>query len=215
MRVTYFSGFSSIYRVGMFVITILVMVMFAGCWALPDLPQISAPSTTIEREETAMIFDFTQPESLLSWYAVNDNVMGGVSQGAMQATATGTALFTGEISFENNGGFSTVQANFDPVLDVSDFTGLVLRVRGDGKQYGVYLRDSYSQLAHQAVFTTTAGVWEDIRLPFSAFLPTRFGSVIRAEPFNPARMRSISLLIEFKQEGPFTLEVALITGYNE
>ena len=42
------------------------------------------------------------------WKVVNDDVMGGVSQGATQA-AKNVMVFEGNISLENNGGFSSVQ----------------------------------------------------------------------------------------------------------
>ena len=44
-----------------------------------------------------------------SWYAVNDNVMGGVSRGFFAVTENETGAFTGQLSLQNNGGFSSVR----------------------------------------------------------------------------------------------------------
>lgn len=161
-----------------------------------------------------VLFDFSESGAFTSWFPVNDDVMGGVSQGGLLPSEDGTAIFTGEISFANNGGFSTVQSNFRPPLDLSSHTGLHLRVRGDGKQYAMYLRDGTRNLVHQAAFITIAGEWIDVQLPFTAFQPTFFGQPTRANPLDPARLTAISLLIEFKQEGPFALEIARISTYD-
>ncbi|RLT33047.1 MAG: hypothetical protein DWI54_00995, partial [Chloroflexi bacterium] len=58
-------------------------------------------------QEWSMI-DFADAQTVRSWYSVNDGVMGGVSESAMTATSNGTAIFSGVVRFENNGGFATV-----------------------------------------------------------------------------------------------------------
>ena len=52
------------------------------------------------------------------WSIVNDDVMGGISQGQAQAVDD-VLLFRGQISLENNGGFSSVSFKPDPKMDMS------------------------------------------------------------------------------------------------
>ncbi|MCU0466260.1 MAG: CIA30 family protein [Anaerolineae bacterium] len=162
------------------------------------------------------MFDFSDPNTATVWFPLNDGVMGGISSSRITQTAYGTALFTGEVSLANNGGFATVQANFRTPADFSPYSGLRLRVRGDGKAYAVYLSDRPRAILHQTDFTPLAGEWADILLPFRSFYPTYFGQRVYFTPaLNLRRVRSISLLIEKKQAGVFALELAQIGLYSQ
>lgn len=167
-----------------------------------------------ETQEWAMI-DFADSTAVRSWYPVNDGVMGGVSESAFTATNTGSAIFRGIVRFENNGGFATVQTDFNPARSMKSYDGLKLQVRGDGKKYGVYLRNDSGSIRYQATFTTLKDEWQEVRLPWSAFIPTSFGRTVMAPALDPSSIRSMSLLIEFKQQGPFALEVKHIGAFEE
>ncbi|MHC4830738.1 MAG: CIA30 family protein, partial [Planctomycetota bacterium] len=65
----------------------------------------------------------------LRWQTVNDGVMGGRSRGGPQVTDQGTLLFAGEISLENNGGFSSVRTR-PKSLALKGYDGLSLRLKG-------------------------------------------------------------------------------------
>ena len=66
------------------------------------------------------------------WQTVLDGVMGGVSTGRIAAGEGGTLRFTGELSLENNGGFSQIRtAVAEGTFEGA--SGLVLRVKGDGR----------------------------------------------------------------------------------
>lgn len=161
------------------------------------------------------MIDFAKPTATRDWYSLNDGVMGGVSTSALVPTEHGTAIFQGVISFENNGGFATVQTDFAPAWDLRKYDGVRLWVRGDGKRYGVYLRNDFRALVYQATFVTTRNQWQEVRLPWRDFVPTRFGRQVRADALDPSDIRALSLLIEFKQEGPFALEVKHIGVFEE
>lgn len=85
-------------------------------------------------EKTITDFTDAQTEADRSWRSVDDDVMGGVSEGGFSVTAENTGIFSGETSLENNGGFSSVRR----AVDNSDFANaeaVKLRVKGDGRQY--------------------------------------------------------------------------------
>lgn len=55
------------------------------------------------------VIDFTQSEFPLPYRAVNDNVMGGISSGSFILISGVGGMFSGRLSLENNGGFSSVR----------------------------------------------------------------------------------------------------------
>lgn len=161
------------------------------------------------------IVDFKNPDAV-RWSIVNDGVMGGVSSGDLELTEDQTVIFTGFLSLENNGGFASARAAF-PSLDLSGYDGVVLRVRGDGRTYQLRFRTSnnFDGVAYSSEFGTDSGQWMEIRLPLSGFKPTFRGRVPRgAPPFDPARIRQMTVLIGDKKEGPFKLEIEWVRAYE-
>ena len=62
------------------------------------------------------IFQFNNTSNLDDWQVVDDVVMGGKSNGNFQLNKDGYAVFSGDVSLENNGGFSSVQYTFDTLI---------------------------------------------------------------------------------------------------
>jgi len=156
-----------------------------------------------------LLFAFSKPDAGAPWSAVNDNVMGGVSRGSLHLTDHGTAVFSGEISLENNGGFSSVRSRTG-TYDLGRFKGITIRCLGDGKRYKLFLRtDTRSDgVMYQASFDAPRDEWSELSLPFPDFIPTYRGSVVAsAGPLDPSRIRSFGLLIADGQAGPFRLEI--------
>ena len=71
-----------------------------------------------------VLFDFADLAAMNGWQVEDDVVMGGRSRGSFTRDKAGHAVFRGEVSLDNNGGFSSVQCYFDP-LDVSDYRNAV------------------------------------------------------------------------------------------
>lgn len=158
-----------------------------------------------------VVVDFARLKSD-SWRAVNDGVMGGLSQSRLQGTDEGTAVFAGVVSLENNGGFASVRTSLGDV-DLSAYDGLIVRVLGDGKRYRLRLRtdDRFDGIAYQATFDTAGEDWQVVQLPFDSFLPTYRGRVLPdAPPLDTAKIRQVAFMIADKQEGPFRLEIAWV-----
>jgi len=55
------------------------------------------------------IFDFTPDSDISDWRTVDDTVMGGVSDGNFKLNEEGHGLYSGSVSLDNNGGFSSLR----------------------------------------------------------------------------------------------------------
>ena|GEM_PF-278761 len=156
-----------------------------------------------------VVFDFDTRDSSGKWVSVNDNVMGGVSEGGVRITDEGALEFTGVVSLENNGGFASIRSRPDK-HDLSEYERLLLRVRGDGQRYACNIRTDFAIMAgsYQQPFDTKKGEWKEITLPFRYFVATSFGQVMRDAPkLDTGKIRSFGFTISDKQAGPFKLEV--------
>jgi monofunctional biosynthetic peptidoglycan transglycosylase len=160
--------------------------------------------------------DFSAAGEIAQWGPVDDVVMGGVSSSTVRASDEGTAVFSGEVSLENNGGFASVRSR-PRDWELAGMRGLALRVRGDGKSYklGARTDGAFDGVTWQATFETVAGQWTTVRLAFEDMQPRWRGrQVADAGPLRPETVRTLGLLISDKQEGPFRLEVAWIGGWR-
>ena len=169
--------------------------------------------SSLSAQEQAMkvIVDFAEPASI-RWSIVNDDVMGGRSTSKMEYSDDGSALFTGFVSLENNGGFASTRAAF-PSLNLSGYAGVILKVRGDGRRYQLRFRtdDAYDGVAYRATFDTASGEWLELKLRFADFQASFRGSVLSdVDPLDPAQIRQMGFLIADKKEGPFRLEIAWV-----
>jgi NADH dehydrogenase [ubiquinone] 1 alpha subcomplex assembly factor 1 len=166
------------------------------------------------KEEKTLI-DFGHPDAVIQWFASDDVVMGGVSNSGLQATAASTALFAGVVSLENNGGFASIRCR-PAHYDLRGYDGIALRVKGDGKRYGMNLevKPAFNGVLYRASFDTGAETWSTIYLPFGEFMPMYRGMKLRAVPIDLGNIVSLGLIITNKQSGPFALEIASINVYQ-
>jgi len=124
--------------------------------------------------------------------------------------------FTGEVSLENNGGFASVRSR-PSELDLSEYSGVLIRVRGDGKRYAMNIQTNVPIRAgsYRCKFDTVRDQWVEIYFPFGDFRATSFGVELPdAPPLDPGNIRSFGLLISDKQTGPFRLEVDWIRAVS-
>jgi len=159
------------------------------------------------------LFDFQSTTNTAAWQIVNDDVMGGVSTGKFGVT-NGVAVFWGEVSLQNSGGFASVRS-LPARHDLAGCDAFVIRVRGDGHRYKFTARSerSFDSPIYQVVFLTKKGEWEELCLPMKDFVPTFRGRVLSGEPpLEPTKVSSVGFLISDKQAGAFRLEVAWITA---
>jgi NADH dehydrogenase [ubiquinone] 1 alpha subcomplex assembly factor 1 len=155
------------------------------------------------------LLDFNSGEP--AWYVRNDAVMGGVSSSRLQVSG-GVLTFSGRVRLENNGGFSGVRSR-PGLYDLSGFSSVVLRVKGDGKRYALQLGNSAaSGVTYRGEFGTVAGQWTEIVMPLSSLRPTRSGERVRGPALDARRVTFFGLVIGNGRAENFALEVDWIRG---
>ncbi|MTJ08510.1 MULTISPECIES: CIA30 family protein [unclassified Anabaena] len=175
------------------------------------------------------IFDFTKPSDEIKniWGALDDVVMGGVSASSFQIKEN-TAVFTGNVSTANSGGFASVRTkNFSPLLDLSGCQGVKLRVKGDGQRYKIFLRteSTWDGVGHSYSFDTVANTWLDIQIPFADLVPVFRAKIVKdCPPMDVSKVCSLQLMLsKFEYDGAlnphfspgiFSLEVESIKAYG-
>jgi uncharacterized protein YbjT (DUF2867 family) len=176
-----------------------------------------------------LIFDFTHPNAEIKeiWGAIDDVVMGGVSQSNIRLVDN-QAIFSGIVSTDNNGGFASVRTrNFSPPIDLSDYQGIELRVIGDGKRYKFITRceGKWDGIGYCYSFDTIYNFPTTIRIPFEELIPVfRAKTVTEAAKFNASQVYSMQLMLskfEYDGElnpkfepGSFSLKVESIKAYG-
>ena len=167
------------------------------------------------RVEFFSAIEFTKPDTVAAWQIVNDDVMGGCSRSQF-VRGEGTAIFAGELSLQNNGGFASVRS--PPArLFGTEGIGLGIRIRGDGRTYRLTARmqPSFERALYQAPFATLAGEWQDHLFYCRDFAASFRGRNLPDEPpLDLAQVTSVGFLIADQQAGPFRLEVAWIRAFR-
>ncbi len=140
------------------------------------------------------------------WSVVNDGVMGGVSSSTVRI-ADGVLEFSGQVRLENNGGFASVRSH-SVQFNLSGFTGLRVRVRGDGKRYGFQLGTGTAQrVLYRSYFDTVPGEWLELEIPLAGLRPTRFGNTLSGPPLDGASVDQMGFIIANKRAETFRLQV--------
>jgi len=190
---------------------------------------IYAASQTLKKAGDKIIFDFTKPTEEIKeiWGALDDIVMGGISESSLKLIPDG-GLFTGYVSTANSGGFVSIRnRNFEPALNLSDYQGIELRVKGDGKRYKFIIRcnDGWDSVGYCYSFDTVYNIPITIRIPFAELIPVfRAKTINDGKPFDSSQVFSLQLMLsKFEydgalnpnfQPGLFQLEIESIKAYG-
>lgn len=148
------------------------------------------------------------------WQVINDSVMGGLSVGDTDIVKD-SFIFSGDISIENNGGFSSV---YRPVPRLSKkLDAINLRIIGDGNLYQLRVRcqlDGYN-LAYKLDFYTQKNIEQNLSFLLSDFQASFRGRIIADAPeLNADCVTHVGFLITNKQPIKFSMQVTGIAFYS-
>jgi len=175
--------------------------------ALPLL--ILTGSFVMAEESPQKLFEFTGADAAKEWQAVNDGVMGGVSEGKFQIADQKTLEFFGTLSLENNGGFASVRTKAKKLGLVKGDT-VVAKVRGDGREYtlNLYLNKPLIAFSYRATIQTKKGEWVEVKVPLEKFEATSFGRVVKdAGAVKPDEVDALGFMLADKKAGAFKMEI--------
>ena len=191
--------------------TITSLLKTSACLGTLALAALFTQSPLSAAEKTVASFESDEP--LKSWTSVNDGVMGGISKGGFKRSEQGTLLFTGDLSLENNGGFASIRMK-PSALGLSGMSALVVKARGDGRTYWVDLRvtNQMNASSYRAYLPTTAGEWQETRIPFADFKLQAFGRELPVKPLSVAAVTSVGFTLADKKAGPFALEIGAVNA---
>ncbi|MEM1042905.1 MAG: CIA30 family protein [Bacteroidota bacterium] len=178
----------------------------------------SVPMASAQDAAPRVLIDFSEPDQADRWRIVNDNVMGGRSEGGPAFTDS-TLVFSGSTN-TNGGGFSSIRTRAAGFA-LGDADGILVRYRADGRTYEIGLqtgeRAGGFPIAYRASFETAAsdGTWQEAKLPFTAFRGSSIGRPVEGAVLDPAGATVLELFIYDGQDGPFRIEVDRIAAYTE
>jgi NADH dehydrogenase [ubiquinone] 1 alpha subcomplex assembly factor 1 len=153
-----------------------------------------------------ILFDFSENKDTGNWLVVNDGVMGGLSKGTFIAGENETAIFSGTVSLENNGGFSSVRYNTGKI-DVEGFSILELHLKGEGKKYQVRIRENSDDYFSYIYTFQTSGDWETLKIPLAEMYPSFRGRTLNLPNYPGKSMMELTFLIGNKKAESFRLEL--------
>jgi NADH dehydrogenase [ubiquinone] 1 alpha subcomplex assembly factor 1 len=159
-----------------------------------------------------VLFDFAEADSAKEWQSVNDDVMGGVSEGKFKITDQKTMEFFGTLSLDNNGGFASVRTKAKK-LGLEKGDTLVAKVRGDGREYSLnlYINKPLIAFSYRATAPTKKDEWIEVKVPLDKFEATSFGRPVKdAGAVKPEEVNALGFLLGDKKAGAFKLEVEWI-----
>ena len=151
-----------------------------------------------------IIFDFNKNSSINNWVVVDDVVMGGRSTGNFKLNKDGNGVFYGNVSLDNNGGFSSLRHGFNK-LNIEKFKTLVLKIKGDGKNYQFRIKHKSSDYASYITSFSSSGEWQEIEIPINSMYPSFRGRKLDEPNFSHESVEEITFLIANKKNEDFLL----------
>lgn len=155
-------------------------------------------------QSSYIIFDFHKEMNIDQWQVVDDVVMGGKSSGNFELDPKGNAVFSGTVSTENNGGFSSVRGELGKIR-VKKEQKIILFLKGDGKKYQFRMKERRGDYYSYVCYFQTSGNWEQIEIPLSIMYPAFRGRQLDMPNFEGSQIEEIAFLIGNKVGEEFSL----------
>ena len=160
-------------------------------------------------QNNSVIFNFNKQANIGGWQIVDDVVMGGKSSGSFALNAEGNGQFKGEISLDNNGGFSSVQYKFKKIK-VNKDNKIVMKIKGEGKTYQLRVKSNTQQFYSYIASFKTSGTWQQIEIPLKDMYPSFRGQKLTLPNFSHDSLEEIVFLIGNKTPEKFELQISNI-----
>ena len=154
--------------------------------------------------QSKLIFDFNHNSNITDWNIVDDVVMGGRSNGKFKIDNDGNGVFSGDVSLENNGGFSSVRYQFEKINTTKD-SKVIIRLKGDGKEYQFRIKNNRNTYYSYITSFKTSGNWETIVFNLKDLYPSFRGQTMNIPNFTGNSIEEIVFLIGNKKNESFTL----------
>ncbi|EZA54652.1 hypothetical protein DMN91_007241 [Ooceraea biroi] len=183
--------------------------------------------------EVDVVWEFNgDPSSLDQWILTCDSDYDeGFSTATLEMSSTGTGIFSGTLSTQlpkdgkiKHAGYCNIttkpkEKSFRRTIhhDWSRYTHVVLRVRGDGRTYGLNIGNksfydlTWNDLYHYPFYTRGGPYWQLIRIPFSKFVFSSRGRI--QDDQNELMLHEVSNLgitVADDVNGNFRLEIAYV-----
>ena len=153
-----------------------------------------------------ILFNSKTFQNLLQWQVINDGVMGGLSQAKFIINQADFGEFSGHVSLENNGGFSSLKYHFNQ-MDVDRFNNVQIRLKGDTLKYQFRLKTSKNDRHSYVSYFETSGEWQTIELPLTEFYPTYRGRDLQLSKYPGKFLEEVGFLIANRKSQDFRLEI--------
>lgn len=151
-----------------------------------------------------VIFDFNKNSDIQDWIVVDDAVMGGESSSTFKLNDEGIGVFEGNISLDNNGGFSSVRYRFSRTM-VKEYISIVIKLKGDGKNYQFRVKSNSGDYYSYIAPFSTSGEWQEIEIKLKDMYPSFRGRTLDRPNFSKDSMEEITFLIGNKKKEKFQL----------
>jgi len=191
----------------------------------------SDPVLVFRPGETDIAFQFKTPESLDNWIVTADSDhKEGKSTAKLELSAAGAGLFHGNVCAEHvkdgiikRTGYANIKSKRvrrsfkrEATYDWSPYNTLILKVRGDGRNYLINLHTEgyfdlmWHDMYHYILHTRGGPHWQISRIPFSKFFYSSKGRIQdRQGPIALDRITNFGFSVAAKNNynGPFSLEI--------
>jgi hypothetical protein len=155
---------------------------------------------------TITLFNFSEDSNTMDWKIIDDVVMGGRSTGSFFISENGHGVFEGNVSLENNGGFSSIRYTNSFTIPKNQ-RKIAIRLKGDGKSYQFRIKHNRNSWESYVYNFNTTGNWQVIEIPLKEMYPSFRGRRLNKGNFDFNSISEMGFLISNKQNENFRLEI--------